>query len=592
MLSLFDFGAVGDGSVDDTSAIQNAINAAIAQNKDLFIPAGHFKFSAPLTATTIGPLGQGRPLKIKGVGHVASWLSPTSALVGKTCLTLDGSTVAIMPFVLEDFGIEGVPGAVAGDKTTLVKAIKGNASRYTRVSFGERNRSDATRYADRGLRMMSASAAFILEDCHFNHHHDYGVTAAEHIPLEIACTFSGNATNGSPTLTGISYAGSSNNVAGMVTDGVLAIGMGVTSGGGIPAGATVASYNVGANTITLSANATATAPLSMNTRWSFAQADWSGNKAQVIRCYAYNCGYALQGGIGIFLQCIGGWFQGNDTSGNYAGFKFYTSDAVTIMGNYMEEMEFHNPYQPMNLCQGWIVEGNTFGKCGMNFSNLWGARFVDNLLYRSWASFDSTCRDIEWGPNSAGGLSVAFSGNISNGSPVMTGITHIGSGNNVAGMVTDGFVVGMTVRGPGIPAGAKVASYNTGANTITLTNNATATAAVALTADDVIGLVGELPWWTPTLVNGWTASPGLHTPGYRKHQDGSIEFTGGVTGGTPGLHAFVVHEDSYAPVYTSVLTAWDVTGAGAVGVACYANRQVTPLAGTNVSLAGMRFSPK
>ena len=41
VLSVKDFGAVGDGSTNDTTAIQNALNAAAGTSK-LFIPAGTY----------------------------------------------------------------------------------------------------------------------------------------------------------------------------------------------------------------------------------------------------------------------------------------------------------------------------------------------------------------------------------------------------------------------------------------------------------------------------------------------------------------------------------------------------------------------
>jgi hypothetical protein len=43
-LSVRDFGAVGDGSTDDTAAFQLAINAAASQNKGVFVPDGTYRF--------------------------------------------------------------------------------------------------------------------------------------------------------------------------------------------------------------------------------------------------------------------------------------------------------------------------------------------------------------------------------------------------------------------------------------------------------------------------------------------------------------------------------------------------------------------
>ena len=42
-INVRDYGATGDGSTDDTTAIQNAINEAAEQGKSVYIPAGHYK---------------------------------------------------------------------------------------------------------------------------------------------------------------------------------------------------------------------------------------------------------------------------------------------------------------------------------------------------------------------------------------------------------------------------------------------------------------------------------------------------------------------------------------------------------------------
>ena len=47
-VSVLDFGAVGDGTTDDTAAIQAAINSCITNQKKLFIPVGTYKISSPL----------------------------------------------------------------------------------------------------------------------------------------------------------------------------------------------------------------------------------------------------------------------------------------------------------------------------------------------------------------------------------------------------------------------------------------------------------------------------------------------------------------------------------------------------------------
>lgn len=66
-VSVKDFGAVGDGSTDDTTAISNAISAAIQYNVAIYIPSGTYKLTAKITkssATKISIIGDGSQLSV------------------------------------------------------------------------------------------------------------------------------------------------------------------------------------------------------------------------------------------------------------------------------------------------------------------------------------------------------------------------------------------------------------------------------------------------------------------------------------------------------------------------------------------------
>lgn len=68
-VSVKDFGAVGDGTTDDTAAVQNAIDNAIANFKNLHIPAGNYALSKPLIVEPITDSVQERAgIKIYGDG--------------------------------------------------------------------------------------------------------------------------------------------------------------------------------------------------------------------------------------------------------------------------------------------------------------------------------------------------------------------------------------------------------------------------------------------------------------------------------------------------------------------------------------------
>lgn len=51
-----DYGAVGNGTNDDTTAIQNAINGASSTNGIVYFPDGTYKVTAPLRLPTGGKI--------------------------------------------------------------------------------------------------------------------------------------------------------------------------------------------------------------------------------------------------------------------------------------------------------------------------------------------------------------------------------------------------------------------------------------------------------------------------------------------------------------------------------------------------------
>ena len=89
-ISVKDFGATGDGTTDDTTAIQNAINAVIAQGGGtLFFPAGTYLINATLTVPGA--------VILKGAGPGSNSL-PTFAAVTKILWNGGSSPMVIMCF--------------------------------------------------------------------------------------------------------------------------------------------------------------------------------------------------------------------------------------------------------------------------------------------------------------------------------------------------------------------------------------------------------------------------------------------------------------------------------------------------------------
>lgn len=76
------YGAVGDGSHDDTSAIQSCINAALATAKGtstVYFPAGTYKITATLVCSSATGTAGGKGVYLLGDGHEASQIFKNSS---------------------------------------------------------------------------------------------------------------------------------------------------------------------------------------------------------------------------------------------------------------------------------------------------------------------------------------------------------------------------------------------------------------------------------------------------------------------------------------------------------------------------------
>lgn len=99
-LNVMDFGAVGDGVTDDTSAIQAALTAAGADNKRLYFPNGSYAvntFGVTMDGTTLCAFRVNADLSLVGPGVITSSTSAVSnsifgidATSGTVSLSIDG----------------------------------------------------------------------------------------------------------------------------------------------------------------------------------------------------------------------------------------------------------------------------------------------------------------------------------------------------------------------------------------------------------------------------------------------------------------------------------------------------------------------
>lgn len=112
-----DYGLKGGGVVDDTTAIQTAINAAIAANLPLVLPAGTFKITAGLTAAA-------RNVMIRGAGGTLTKIVPdTYTFDVFTIGTTEGSVPIGNSGYLKDIFIEGKTTHYSTDYWAGVKLV-------------------------------------------------------------------------------------------------------------------------------------------------------------------------------------------------------------------------------------------------------------------------------------------------------------------------------------------------------------------------------------------------------------------------------------------------------------------------------------
>lgn len=105
-----DYGAVGDNSTDCTSAIQAAINAAVADNGGtVFFPTGNFVISGGLTLYPA--------VSLLGVGATASVVRQTST--SATAFSMSSGTVLNASMSIQALGISG-PGSGTGNGISII----------------------------------------------------------------------------------------------------------------------------------------------------------------------------------------------------------------------------------------------------------------------------------------------------------------------------------------------------------------------------------------------------------------------------------------------------------------------------------------
>jgi hypothetical protein len=124
IISVKDYGAVGDGATDDTTNIQAAMTAVAALNKSLYFPAGQYLCTAALTLSN----GAGEGINIIGAGQGVAEIIWNSASSGIQIVIDDarehGTTV------IKDISLRAKTLACTGPALSIVASAGGAGSNY------------------------------------------------------------------------------------------------------------------------------------------------------------------------------------------------------------------------------------------------------------------------------------------------------------------------------------------------------------------------------------------------------------------------------------------------------------------------------
>lgn len=159
------FGAVGDGSTDDTSAIQAAINAAIVSGTPVFVPTGTWIIDSLSTSAGVGA----QPLTIRGAGF-GSILKLKAGTTAGNMIFVNPSTVSGL--TVENLMIDGNKANVSGNGRYGIRVHTDNVT-VRGVYFRDTIQEGIYHSAGSG----GLNSRMIVSDCIFHGCGRYGIAA-------------------------------------------------------------------------------------------------------------------------------------------------------------------------------------------------------------------------------------------------------------------------------------------------------------------------------------------------------------------------------------------------------------------------------
>jgi hypothetical protein len=175
IVSVKDFGAVGDGTTDDTAAIQSAIDTGYS----LYIPSGTYKISATLNLTTTSNHGQkiygAGPININGGANSNKTILKPTAAVTKL-FVIDGTSFAnyVQHFEFSDFSVD-MTNMTDATTTAAFNQIHAWGGKYKNITVV----NDGTN--KRGLLFNAGAYTTIVEGGQYNRIEATGISDGDQV---------------------------------------------------------------------------------------------------------------------------------------------------------------------------------------------------------------------------------------------------------------------------------------------------------------------------------------------------------------------------------------------------------------------------